>query len=537
MSRRGAWPFLFAVVACHQTGIGISPTDTGVVADSPPPRTDAPVPFGPASVLTGHLHATRDGAYVDSTVTQSAASSLTLATGFNATYDGQMYAQPLYVDGFRPGQDAVFVTTASNVVAAFDAVTGATLWTKSLGAPVSPSVLPCKQPSADLYGVLSTPVIDEGSRTIFLETFVSTGDDGAIQQHLVWGLSIDDGSVRPGWPVDIATKVDGFTAIVQHQRGSILLFNGTVYLPFSGIEYDCITPTPYHGRVVGISISDPSQVTEWHTTAIRGGIWGAVSTDGTNIFFATGNTYQLNEPAEAGTPWAGGEAVIRLTPNLTFAGDTTSYFAPSTWLTMDVGDNDLGSSSLMLVDLPGSTPSTLAVAGGKAGVIHLVDRNNLGGIGTGTGQQGEGLFSQYLAETHYGFKGNPAAYTTTEGQYLVFRADAPVMGCPSGMSGDLIALKLVVGAPPTYDVAWCADAPGLGSPMVTTTDGENQPVVWVTTAQGSNTLLGFDGDTGAPLFTGGGVTMSYILRWTSPIVAKGRFFVGATGQLFAFDAP
>jgi FAD/FMN-containing dehydrogenase len=73
--------------------------------------------------------------------------------------------------------------------------------------------------------------------------------------------------------------------------------------------------------------------------------------------------------------------------------------------------------------------------------------------------------------------------------------------------------------------------------MVTTTDGQSAPVVWVVSAQGTNQLLGFDGDTGAVVFDGGGTTMTQVLRWTSPIVAKGRFFVGATGQMYAFDAP
>jgi hypothetical protein len=73
--------------------------------------------------------------------------------------------------------------------------------------------------------------------------------------------------------------------------------------------------------------------------------------------------------------------------------------------------------------------------------------------------------------------------------------------------------------------------------MVTTTDGQSDPVVWVTTAQGTNVLLGFDGDTGASVFTGGGVTMTQIIRWTNPIVAEGRLYVAATGKLYAFEAP
>jgi len=53
----------------------------------------------------------------------------------------------------------------------------------------------------------------------------------------------------------------------------------------------------------------------------------------------------------------------------------------------------------------------------------------------------------------------------------------------------------------------------------------------------TNLLLGFDADRVRASFDGGGVTMTTVLRWTSPIIAKGRFFVGATGKMYAFNAP
>jgi hypothetical protein len=77
----------------------------------------------------------------------------------------------------------------------------------------------------------------------------------------------------------------------------------------------------------------------------------------------------------------------------------------------------------------------------------------------------------------------------------------------------------------------------MGSPIVTTTDGVSEPIVWVTSAQGANTLLGFDGDTGATIFDGGNVSMSQVLRWTSPIVVGKRVYVGATNALYAYELP
>ena len=531
------------MVEQSQVRVDTQPADAHPLVDARATETAVPAEvgtdsaFGPASVLTGHLHATRDGAHVDVKITRASAAALSMDQSFHATYDGQTWSQPLYIDGYKPGRDAVFVATQTNEVAAFDAMTGATLWSVNLGTPVPPANLPCTQPLNQTYGIQSTPAIDEASRTLFTDAFVTVGDDGATEKHLVFALSIDDGSIRAGWPVDVAAAVDGFSAIVQHQRGSLLVVNGIVYITYYGIEYDCEPPT-YHGRVIGISMADPTHVISWAVPANRGGIWGAVASDGTSLFVSTGNTYTPGGIPDAGQTWGGGEAVIRLTQDLVFTGDTTSFFTPSNWQTLDMRDYDLGSSSPVLLDVPGANPSSLIVAMGKAGVAHLLDRSNLGGIGTGNGSTGEGLFSAALVLPAEGMKGNPAAYTTAQGQYVVFRGDAVATGCPGDASaGDLVALKILPTSPPSFSVAWCATSQGLGSPMVTTTDGQSNPIVWVASAQGSNLLLGFDGDTGAAVFTGGGATMTQVLRWTSPIVAKGRFYVGATGQLFAFGVP
>ena len=506
----------------------IAPIDGG----GPPPLEDASTtpdasPFGDASVLMMHLHPSRDGFYADPKITQSAAATLTPDTGFSATYSGQTYAQPLFVDGFRPGQDALFVVTTDNQVAAFDATTGATIWSRTLGAPVSPAVLPCNQPSSQVYGILSTPVIDAPSRTIFTEAFVGSGDGGKTVTHYAYALSIDDGTVRPGWPVDVGMHVSGFDNNVQHQRGALIVLGGRVYFPYSGIAYDC-DPPDYRGRVVGISLTDPSDIRAWTTTANAGGVWSALASDGTDLFFSTGNNQ------DAGV-WAGGDSVIRMSPNLVFEADTTSYFTPSNWQTLDAHDLDLGAASLLLVDLPDASPSSLAVAMGKAGTVHLVDRANLGGVGTGNGSTGEGLYSAKVVSGV--INGNPATYQTTMGRYVVLNAQAPGIGCPAGTSGELVALRLSVTSPPTFSVAWCASSQGQGAPIATTTDGASNPIVWIVGAQGTNELYGFDGDTGALLFNGHGTSMTQVLRWTSPIVAKGRLFVGATGRLYAFNVP
>ena len=60
--------------------------------------------------------------------------------------------------------------------------------------------------------------------------------------------------------------------------------------------------------------------------------------------------------------------------------------------------------------------------------------------------------------------------------------------------------------------------------------------MWAIGSQGDQRLHGFDGDTGAVVFDGGGPNdaMGSTSAFITPIVAKGRVFVAADTQLYAF---
>ena len=72
--------------------------------------------------------------------------------------------------------------------------------------------------------------------------------------------------------------------------------------------------------------------------------------------------------------------MIRFQPGPIFSGNPSDYWAPTNWLQLDDGDQDLGGSGPLLVDVPGATPSHLVVAMGKDGNAYLLNRDNLGGI-------------------------------------------------------------------------------------------------------------------------------------------------------------
>ena len=84
------------------------------------------------NVTQYHNHSSRDGLYVDSAFTQSAAANLTRDLNFNGTIVGNVYAQPLYIEG-GPSGPMIIAVTESNNVYALDAVTGSIIWQRNVG--------------------------------------------------------------------------------------------------------------------------------------------------------------------------------------------------------------------------------------------------------------------------------------------------------------------------------------------------------------------------------------------------------------------
>jgi hypothetical protein len=463
-------------------------------------------------------------------MTAQAAAQTHRDSTFQATLPGPTYAQPLYVSNGPGGVAALLVVTEQNQVLALSASSGSQIWTKTLGSPVPLAQLPCG--NIDPLGITGTPVVDTAARIVYVAA-MTTPDSGVTKQHRIFALSLDTGSLLSGWPLDVnGLTYHGatFTSSVQNQRGALLLNAGTLYIPYGGNDGDCGN---YHGWVVAVPVSNPKAATAWATGAQGGGSWGpggVATADGAFVFAATGNTF-------GATTWMGGEAIIRLSAGAVFSGNATDYFTPSNWQALDNADADVGGSGPVLIDVPGAVPSQLAVALGKNGVAYLLDRNSLGGIGTGNGTTGEGIQSKLVANSV--IINAAAAYTAASGSYVVFTTSGTGVGCP-GTAGNLVALRIgapnLNSGPPTINVAWCANGSGRGSPMVTTTDGISQPIVWTVGAESSNRLYAFDGQTGQVLFNGGGANelMTLVRRSQTPINVNGRIFVAADNQLFAF---
>ena len=241
------------------------------------PRTMAQV-----NVTQEHNNPSRNGVYIDPAFNFSTAPNLTRDLDFDGTISGNVYAQPLYIEG-GPSGPMIIAVTESNNVYALDATTGTVIWQVNIGPPVT-SGLTCT--NINPAGITGTPVVDLASRSLFFDALI----DGPTKKHFIYSLNVDTGATNAGWPVDVnaTATYNGMTfeSRVQEERGGLALVDGIVYVPYSGYSGDCDN---YHGWVVGVDISNTS-VSAWATTAIGGGIWGhgGVASDGTNMFGSQG---------------------------------------------------------------------------------------------------------------------------------------------------------------------------------------------------------------------------------------------------------
>lgn len=488
-------------------------------------------PTADASVTQWGGDIAHTGHWVNASLTKANASKLALDTftapaggaEYAGKFGGEVAALPLYLAGSGNTAGEYIVATTTNDIYAFNASTGALNWKHNLGASKNKHY--CGTPS-DNFGVLGTPVIDAASRTIYVVGGMSANGN----HHELHALNADTGmELSGGWPVSFA-KIAPFTEADvpdhQNQRSALSLVGGVVYVAFGGY---CGDANPYYGVVVGVNAKDPSKVGSWHTLDHQAGIWapGGLPSDGTGVFGVTGNSSASGDHSKSDS-----EEIIRVTDLGTGNRDAKNLFYPTAeWAApMNSNDLDFGSSSPVVVSVPGSTPATVLVAPSKPGRVFFVDATNLG---ASLGQFADMAVANTTSQSVYT---SPTAYTSAMGVHAAFvTGSGSQCADPVGQNdGSVQSVVFTPGSPPMPKKAWCAkvntdSGTVRRTPISTNSAGTADAIVW--TMNGSK-LNGFDGDTGAVVFDGGTGTCAGVRAFTTLIVANGHLIAAgdAAGQ-------
>jgi uncharacterized protein (TIGR03437 family) len=450
--------------------------------------------------------------------------------------DGQVYAQPLYVHGLNmPGKGALnvlYVATMHNSVYAFDADAAngtAPLWQVNLGSAVDPAsfVEPGAAPYTDILhevGILSTPAIDRGGNTIYVVNETVASGSTAFFLH---ALDLTTGSEKLNGPVQIQATVAGsgwggtgdaasgeipLLAAYHLQRTGLLLANGSIYAGFgSHGDYP-----PWHGWIVAYNAADLQQQTAvFNTTPSSAGaaIWQggrglAADPDG-GVYCSTGNGNY-----DGVMSW--GETVLRLTPTLSVA----DWFTPAEYAAWTDDDLDFGSNGPILV--PGTN---FLIAGGKAGLVALIDRTNMGheGLDTNALQVFEAVPNSKFAIL------NAALWNRPDGPVLYIWGDDDVLREFQMQNGTfntspVEAISWVQNALPLSGMTVSSNAfvPGSGIFWATTVSGEALPAPGTLHAFNAMSVVEelWNSD-----IQGYRDTLGNFTKFANPTVANGKVYV------------
>jgi outer membrane protein assembly factor BamB len=401
------------------------------------------------------------------------------------TLDAVADSTPILVEHpqgrFGTAGPMLFQTDLAGTTYGIDAATGSILWRLRTSGPKITQ---------------STPVLDPGGSDIYVP-----GVDGYVHKiDAVTGTEVS----APGFPAQITLDT-----LREKDASALNVANGYLYAATSGYIGDA---PPYDGHVVTVRLLDGktdvfnSLCSNLHMllggsqcSSVRSGIWSragvVVDPDASmngRVYVATGNG-PFN-PAR----FDYGDSVIALSTDGSALADS---FTPSDYRRRANFDLDLGSTApAMLPRIAQSRTPLMAVQGGKGGLLYLLDRTHLGGVG------GE-LQKIQLAG---GGVTAPAVWQDGSGQAWIF----------VGRVSAAVAFTVVTDAQGQSRLhsAWTASVAG-ASPVATA------GLVFLAT---SGALSALDYRTGSVLWSStapsvGGTIGS--IHWQSPIVVNGGVYI------------
>ena len=321
-------------------------------------------------------------------------------------------AQPLIIpdvplsDGTK--HDMAVLATMANMIYAYDIHNGKLLWKTIIGTPVKGSKKIDMYTINDHWGILSTPVIDPETLTLYCVSWSSPDSTVARANHSMHMIGLSDGrELHPAISLEGATYEPGhgfppqkFQSIARKQRSALLLTNikgiKTVFLGCGSVSEN---DGQARGWVVAVDVKTFT-VSAAFATAVKfsgGGIWQAgqgLSADSKGFLYCmTGNG-----SFDGKTDW--GECILKLQytppknatsgvikvidwwspfsdagrvgkdpslPHIEEGGD----LAPSNMNGAD--DMDLGSGGPVCIEEFG-----IVAGAGKDGILYVTNMNKMG---------------------------------------------------------------------------------------------------------------------------------------------------------------
>jgi hypothetical protein len=294
---------------------------------------------------------------------------------FSRRVDDSIYALPLIVPNLNiSGQahNVMFVASMANTVYAFDADDpgqSEPLWSRNLGTPAPGG----SWIGPTHHGILGTPFIDVPTGTLYVVAMVARDSE----YHLsVNALDIYNGSPKYNSPQLLSFPFAGPEGTLTSvkgalQRAGLLMVDDVLYVAFANIVPD---PKDEHwsqeGFVQAFNARDLKQrLAVFQTTprGRKGGIWQGgrgIATDGLgNIYLST-----------AGGSYDGvsdfGSSTLKLRGASLKVAD---WFTPANHEFLFLENLDMSAGGVTLIP-----NSQLMFAGGKEGVIFLLNRNDMG---------------------------------------------------------------------------------------------------------------------------------------------------------------
>ncbi len=370
--------------------------------------------------------------------------------------------------------------------------------------------------------------------------------NGNTNNTQIYDYGTGDGSVTDPYN-GTGKPVVQFNALRENQRTGLDLENGSVYVEWASHGDN----GPYHGWVTRFDVSNLSTagikltgVLDTSPNGYEAGIWqggGKLSFDSSGAFYlitgngANGVPVTLNSQGLVSNADYY-EAVIKVVSDPTSTPTSNNpngwglkvadFFIPYNSRNLDGADQDFGSGAPLVLPDSAGIPGHphLLVAGGKQGVVYVIDRDNMGKFNATT--------DQVVSEQNVvgGVLGTPAFYNNE----IYFLGD---------YSSNLRALALSSNG--TLSIASqtnpAVNFSGLpGSPSISS-NGTTGGIVWNLDRGGTNSLHAFDAsDLSKELWNSnqaanGVDSFGYSVKFGTPTIANGEVFIGTnTNAVVAF---